>query len=222
MRTPGWIVALGWAVVFLVPVVLVLTAVRLLMTHTYLRIAYRLPGVTEDPFGFTLEDRLRLAERSRQFIMQPLDISYLADLRFDDGRPMFNARELRHMQDVQQVTRTALAVWKIAGGMLVLLTGVLWAAGHPAVLRQALLRGSLLTIGFVALIGILSLVAFTSLFIAFHEIFFPPGTWTFNYSDTLIRLFPEGFWRNAFILVAALSTGMAGMLAGLARLLPNK
>lgn len=221
MRTPGWISALGWGVTLLVPVVLVLTAVRLLMTHAYLRIAYRLPGVTEDPFGFTLEDRVRLAERSRQYIMRPLDISYLADLRFDDGRPMFNARELRHMQDVQRVTRAALTVWKITGGVLVLLAGVLGRAGGRTVLRRALLRGSLLTVGFVALIGILSLVAFTGLFVVFHEIFFPPGTWTFRYSDTLIRLFPEGFWRNAFILVAVLSAGMAGLLAGLTRLLPG-
>jgi len=42
-------------------------------------------------------------------------------------------------------------------------------------------------------------------FVAFHEVFFDPGTWVFRYSDTLIRLFPERFWRDAFLAIAALS-----------------
>jgi uncharacterized membrane protein len=49
------------------------------------------------------------------------------------------------------------------------------------------------------------LISFGVFFVGFHEIFFPPGTWTFFYSDTLIRLFPERFWRDAFLTVGILS-----------------
>jgi len=55
------------------------------------------------------------------------------------------------------------------------------------------------------------LVSFGVIFVAFHNVFFEPGTWTFFYSDTLIRLFPERFWRDVFLMVGALS--LAGGLA---------
>ena len=44
-------------------------------------------------------------------------------------------------------------------------------------------------------------VSFNALFTAFHRLFFQGNTWLFLYSDTLIRLFPIPFWRDAFILV---------------------
>jgi len=49
------------------------------------------------------------------------------------------------------------------------------------------------------------LLSFGILFVAFHNVFFQPGTWTFNFSDTLIRLFPERFWRDVFMIVGGLS-----------------
>jgi uncharacterized membrane protein len=43
------------------------------------------------------------------------------------------------------------------------------------------------------------------MFVAFHNVFFEAGTWQFLFSDTLIRLFPERFWRDTFIAVGVLS-----------------
>jgi uncharacterized membrane protein len=48
-------------------------------------------------------------------------------------------------------------------------------------------------------------------FVAFHQVFFAAGTWTFEYSDTLIRLFPNRFWFDAALTIAGLTTG-AGVL----------
>ena len=42
----------------------------------------------------------------------------------------------------------------------------------------------------------------------------------FEWSDTLIRMFPERFWRDIFILVGALSLGGGLALAYLTR--PSK
>ena len=41
---------------------------------------------------------------------------------------------------------------------------------------------------------VLILISWSLVFTQFHELLFPPDTWTFNYSDSLIRLFPEQFW----------------------------
>jgi uncharacterized membrane protein len=54
-------------------------------------------------------------------------------------------------------------------------------------------------------------LSFGILFVAFHNVFFQPGTWTFNFSDTLIRLFPERFWRDVFLIVGGL-TFFGGLL----------
>jgi integral membrane protein (TIGR01906 family) len=49
------------------------------------------------------------------------------------------------------------------------------------------------------------LIAFSVFFVYFHEVFFDTGTWVFRFSDTLIRLFPERFWRDTFIAIGLLS-----------------
>jgi uncharacterized membrane protein len=65
----------------------------------------------------------------------------------------------------------------------------------------------------IGVIVAFTLLAFGFFFIFFHEIFFKEGTWMFYYSDTLIRLFPERFWRDTFLMVGGLS-GIGGLLLG--------
>ena len=43
-------------------------------------------------------------------------------------------------------------------------------------------------------------VAWNLAFTVFHNIFFDSGTWTFFYTDSLIRLFPEQFWFDFGII----------------------
>ena len=61
--------------------------------------------------------------------------------------------------------------------------------------------GSGLTI--VILVGIVTylLLNFNTFFTQFHEVFFESSTWTFLWSDSLIRLFPLKFWEDAFTFV---------------------
>jgi integral membrane protein (TIGR01906 family) len=59
-------------------------------------------------------------------------------------------------------------------------------------------------LGLIGAIMILLVISFNQLFTWFHQIFFESGTWRFYTSDTLIRLFPMRFWRDAFIFVGVL------------------
>lgn len=193
----------------LIPVVLVLTAVRILLTPTYLQLAYRLPGFPQDPYGMTFQERLYWAEKARQYLLRPVDIDFLAELRFDDGRPVFNVRELAHMEDVKRVVQGSLRVWYAALGGLALLG--LWARrrGRWSAFRQALYRGGWLTLILMGLMALAVIAAFGVFFVAFHQVFFEPGTWVFDYRDTLIRLFPERFWQDVFLIGALLTVVMA-------------
>ena len=59
---------------------------------------------------------------------------------------------------------------------------------------------------------VFSLLAFRAFFTAFHRVFFEGDTWLFHYSDTLIRLFPERFWQDAFLWLGGLSLLAGGLL----------
>jgi uncharacterized membrane protein len=56
-------------------------------------------------------------------------------------------------------------------------------------------------------------LAFYPFFVFFHNVFFESGTWTFYWSDTLIRLFPARFWQDTFIWVGGM-TVLAGVILG--------
>jgi integral membrane protein (TIGR01906 family) len=204
-QSSWFILSLSWIVTILVPVILVLTAVRLLLTPAFLHIEYRTPGFPPDPFGFSLEERLYWSHIALDYLLNDEDISFLADLRFPDGLPVYNQRELEHMVDVKNVVNGALNIWLASLGGLLVLGVWAWLGHWLSQYKTGLERGGWLTVFLVATVIILVLMAFGFFFVVFHEIFFPPGTWTFAFSDTLIRLFPERFWRDAFLMVGGFS-----------------
>jgi len=109
---------LSWVVAVLVPVVIVLTAVRLLLTPLFLRLEYNSPGFPMDRYGFTNQDRLYWSQFAMDYLLNNAGIEYLSDLRFQDGSPLYNERELGHMVDVKNVVQAALDVWLAAMAVL--------------------------------------------------------------------------------------------------------
>lgn len=207
MKSPALIRGLSWFVTLLVPVVLVLTGVRALMTPIFLRFEYNTPGFPPDSYGFTKEDRLYWTQITLEYLLNSEDISFLGDLRFEDGRAVFNASELRHMVDVKIVVGGALTVWYVALLVLVGLGVWSWRGQWWEDFRLGLGRGGGLTLLLLGTTILIVLVAFGVFFGAFHKVFFVEGTWRFLYSDTLIRLVPERFWRDSFIVAGVLASG---------------
>jgi integral membrane protein (TIGR01906 family) len=201
----------SWLVTVLLPVALTFLGLRLLLTHAFPEIEYRLPGFPPDEYGFTLQERLHWSKISIDYLLNNADISFLGDLTFPDGTPLFNERELSHMQDVKHVVQPVL--W-IGYGVWFLILGLgLWArfGGWWPDYVGGVRRGGWLTVGLVAVLGLLATVSFWQFFTVFHELFFKGDTWLFLYSDTLIRLFPLRFWQDAFLFA-----GMLDLLGGLA------
>jgi integral membrane protein (TIGR01906 family) len=212
MKASLWHRVSGWLVVLLTPVVIVLGAVRLLLTPVFIQIEYRLPNFPEDSYGFTMAERLYWSEIARQYLLNDEDISFLGDLAFEDGSSLYNPRELRHMVDVKNVVATALWVLYLSLGVVALLG--LWAhrGGWWWGYRQALSRGGWLTVSLVGAVILLIALNFNAFFVGFHRVFFEGDTWLFRFSDTLIRLFPVRFWQDTFILVAGLALMAGGAL----------
>ncbi len=198
-------IALSWFMTVLIPLIIIMFSVRLLITPLYPQVAYRLPGFPDDPYGFTLEDRLHWSEFSINYLVNRQDISYLESLTFENGQGIFNARELRHMEDVKLVVtgmRVAL-IGAVVGLLLVTVVSVkrCW----KDLILYAYWRGGWAVIGIISAILVFVVLNFNKLFNWFHQIFFESGTWQFHPSNTLIRLFPLRFWQDAFIFVGVLS-----------------
>jgi integral membrane protein (TIGR01906 family) len=210
------------AIVLTLPVFLVLTNVRLLMGETYLRYEYGKAGFPE-PLGFTRQERMDFARASIDYLLTDDGIEALASLA-DAYGPIYNARELRHMEDVKVLTEKAFPLQAILGLFLLVLAGAMITRGQET--RRAALRGLLggAILTWVVFLGLTALVLlnFDWFFTRFHLLFFEGETWLFPATDTLIRLFPPKFWFDASILVGALTLIQAALVGGAAWLLDRR
>lgn len=216
-----------------VPILLTVLAVRLVMSPLFLQVEYNRPGFPADVYGFTTEQRLEYARPAIDYLLNPFaGISFLEDLRLpreqvpadicvsapeDDALCyMYNARELRHMEDVHVVTQYTYVLGIVALALGTLSTAYLWRRNRPE-LRVGLFTGAVLTLGIIGTIILLALTAWETFFTGFHSIFFEGDSWLFRYSDTLIRLFPEQFWFDAALLIGVLVTLGALLILALTR-----
>lgn len=202
-RLPQWLATIARIVVTAaLPFVLILITARLLMTPQYVRWEYNRPSLPPDPFGLTLDERLRYGPLGLEYLFNDEDISFLGDLTFDNGEPLFNERELSHMVDVKLVTQklTRFGIGLLVVYALCVIALATSYATRPTLLR-ALLDGGIFTVVLI-ITGLIAVVlAFDWLFTEFHRLFFTGETWIFPTSDTLIRLYPEQFWIDAFVFV---------------------
>src|SRR5512135_3416285 len=110
----GLTAVLSWIATLAVPVALIGLSVRLVLLPVFVQIEYRVPGLPPDDYGFNMQQRIHWATYSWNYLVNSSDISYLGDLRFDDGSPLFNERELSHMQDVKRVIGGTFRAWDIS------------------------------------------------------------------------------------------------------------
>lgn len=207
-RDSGVQVLIRWLVTILIPFAIVLTSIRLFLFPAFLAIEYNMPGFPEDRYGFTLQDRLTWAPLAVEYLVNDADISFLGDLRFADGSPVYNERELQHMIDVKMVIQAALNVWYFVLGALALLWVFAWRGGWLEHFYRGVSGGGWLTAVLLGALIVFVALSFSVFFVTFHNMFFKPGTWIFYYSDTLIRLFPQRFWQDIAIYIGLLSMGL--------------
>lgn len=224
---------LKWLVVLAMPFFLGLGVVLLVIANgeRYVRYEYGKANFTPDlnryseaerqMLGlqrFSPEEREALALVAVDYLQRPEpagEVIYLLEEQRlpGTGRSLYNEAEISHMIDVKNVVDGLRSVWRasavlVAVGLLLLL----WRAQTRALAARALFHGGVATTAVLLFIALFILLVWDIFFVQFHELLFPPGTWTFNYSDSLIRLFPEMFWFDIGVLISSLALG-AGLLA---------
>lgn len=202
---------LAYVVIALIPLVLILTGVRLLLTDQFVYLEYHMPGFPEDPYGMTQAQRLEYAPLALDYLLNDEGIEFLGNQTFPDGTPLYNERELSHMADVKTLTKTFLNIWLLGVAFLVAITTLAWRFEWWDEFRGWVGRGGRVTVFLILILLVFTFLSFDWLFTEFHHVFFQGDTWLFLFSDTLIRLFPIPFWQNVFIAIAGFA-----LLAGAA------
>jgi integral membrane protein (TIGR01906 family) len=130
---------------------------------------------------------------------------------FANRRAVLDASERSHMDDVSRLVRILVILDLVA---------VAFAAwGGRLLMTEARRLGRMLIYGAggagaaTLAIGAFAVLAWDSAFTLFHELLFPPGTWTFPAGSSLIQLYPPEFWFDAAMAAAALILITAAILS---------
>ncbi len=145
------------------------------------------------------------------------------DLRVDyEGREieLFNEREITHMADVKDVMNVMFnAVW-VTGAMVVIVVAggfFLLGRGFLPMLRSGIMWSTIAGLTVAALFGLATLIDFNTTFRLFHEVVFRNDFWKLSPSQSLLlRLFPQGFWFAATLILVVLTAVQLGVVYGAA------
>lgn len=225
-----------WLIILAMPFFLGFSTIRLLVNsaETYVRYEYgkesfpadlnRYSEAAQAQLGLqplTRAERQELALVAVDYLQrrEPAEevIFLLEEQELPAGGPLYNRDEISHMIDVKHVTDAIGRLNWIAATIVI--GGLLFLFVRPETRLEAyraLMHGGVATTVVLLFIALFILFAWDIFFVQFHELLFPPGTWTFNYSDSLIRLFPEQFWIDFGILLSgtALFAGIAVAILG--------
>lgn len=197
--------------ILIVPPFLLLMNIDLLTSNAFVRYEYGKADFPQAP-DFASEERLSMAEKAVLYLRSDADIDLLGKLE-DERGPLFQERELAHMIDVKILMRRALAGQKILGVLIALLLLLLSLMQETRKsIPLCLAWGSLLALILPVLVAALAYLNFARFFTRFHQLLFAEGSWVFDYSDTLIQLFPVRFWFDAFQTLAFLTISEAALL----------
>ncbi|MGQ0607039.1 MAG: lipoprotein intramolecular transacylase Lit [Chloroflexota bacterium] len=139
------------------------------------------------------------------------------DAALTQGEPLLDERERSHMGDVSRLVQLLAGITVVAL-VVAAVTGAWLRHERQRQGRIMLIAAGIVGVAAVLLAGIFA-AAFEPAFLAFHAVFFPPGTYLFSEGSNLIVLFPQGFWLDASIIagVAIVVTALIVTPIGFAR-----
>ena len=147
---------------------------------------------------------MRLGSYGVDYINNFAPREYLARLTTGaDNTLAFTEAEVNHMHDVKWVLLIA-TVAVAALFLLTLFSSISLRERAPGTIRRSLFSGAWITLGLIAVLGVVGVFGWEWLFTTFHHVFFPQGNWEFSVRSSLIRLYPPQFWIDAAIAVAVL------------------
>jgi len=118
---------------------------------------------------------------------------------------LFSQREIEHLKDVQGLIHLDYRLQLASLAYIIVYTVIGFTLLRRAFWRdlaRRLVWGSGVTIALLAALGIGALIGFDTVFRWFHFASFSNDLWQLSPNDYLIRLFPQGFFRDATLFIA--------------------
>ena len=202
--TPRFLKLRATLIALTVPLTVLMIAIRTVASAPFLWLEYHRPGFPEDSYGYYLVERMRLGSYGVDYINNFAPREYLARVTTGaDNTLAFTEAEVNHMHDVKWVL--LIATVAVAALFLVtLFSSISLRERAPGTIRRSLFTGAWITLGLIAVLGVVGFFGWEWLFTTFHQVFFPQGNWEFSVRSSLIRLYPPQFWIDAAIAVAVL------------------
>ena len=132
---------------------------------------------------------------------------------------LFNQREVTHLKDVKGLIQLAYRLQLASLAYIVVYIVINFVLRRGAFWRglaRRLIWGSGATIALLAVLGLWAVIGFDSLFLLFHLVSFSNELWQLSPGDKLLLLFPQGFFNDAALFVAAAAIGEAIIIGGVA------
>ncbi|MEA5456192.1 TIGR01906 family membrane protein [Sinomonas sp. JGH33] len=184
------------------PFLLLIAAVRVIATPAFLWLEYFRPGFPGDGYGFSADDRLTYGSYAVDYLSNFAGRRYLGDLVLPSGSALFTDAEVSHMADVKLVILSTYGAGVLLLAFFVVAYLVL--RKRRGAFGRGLFAGAIVTFLLVVGLAVLAFLGWQQFFTDFHRIFFSQGNWSFQLSDTLIRLFPSQFWMDSAIAIGVL------------------
>ncbi len=106
----------------------------------------------------------------------------------------FSTQATAHLRDVHDLLILTSGLFYLSAIALFGVGVFLISRGQSKIILQSLVISSIVTIIFIATLGLGVATAFDSLFFKFHQLLFTNTLWLFPADDNLIRLFPQQFF----------------------------
>lgn len=210
--TPRFLKLRATLIALTVPLTVLMIAIRAVASAPFLWLEYHRPGFPEDSYGYYLVERMRLGSYGVDYINNFAPREYLARVTTGaDNTLAFTEAEVNHMHDVKWVLLIA-TVAVAALFLLTLFSSISLRERAPGTIRRSLFCGAWITLGLIAVLGVVGVFGWEWLFTTFHQVFFPQGNWEFSVRSSLIRLYPPQFWIDAAIAVAVLVAAQITLL----------
>ena len=210
--TPRFLKLRATLIALTVPLTVLMIAIRTVASVPFLWFEYHRPGFPEDSYGYYLIERMRLGSYGVDYINNFAPREYLARVTTGaDNTLAFTEAEVNHMHDVKWVLLVAI-IAVAALFLLTLFSSISLRERSPGTIRRSLFSGAWITLGLIAVLGVMGFFNWEWLFTTFHQVFFPQGNWEFSVRSSLIRLYPPQFWIDAAIAVAVLMAAQITLL----------